>query len=163
MEQRASAPAPIRLAAYQPDIAPNLGAMIRIAVCFGVPMDVIGPCGFPFSAKAFRRTAMDYAQDADLTNHLDWAAFQATRGPGRMVLLTTRGAAPLWQHRFVPGDTILMGRETAGVPDAVHDAADARMLIPMPGGGRSLNVAVAAGIALAEAQRQFSALPPPPG
>ena len=99
---------------------------------------------------------MDYAQDAVLTTHVSWERFVADRPPGRLILMTTEGAAPLWAHDFRPGDTILMGRETAGVPDAVHAAAEARLLIPMPGGGRSLNVAVAAGIALAEATRQLS-------
>jgi len=144
----------IRLAAYQPDIAPNLGAMIRIAACFGAPVDVIGPCGFPFSVKSFRRTAMDYAQLADIAQHVDWKGFLADRAPGRLVLMSTRAAQPLWDHEFQPGDTVLMGRETAGVPEEVHAAADARVFVPMPGGGRSLNVAVAAGIALSEATRQ---------
>lgn len=144
----------IRIACYQPDIAQNLGAVIRIAACFDCPLDVIGPCGFPFSIKGLRRAAMDYADLARITHHVSWQAFCDDRPPGRLVLLTTRGAAPLWAHRFEPGDTLLLGRESAGVPDEVHDAADAALHIPMPGGGRSLNVAVSAGIAAAEAQRQ---------
>ncbi|MHA3979990.1 tRNA (cytidine(34)-2'-O)-methyltransferase [Halovulum sp. GXIMD14794] len=143
-----------RLAAYQPDIAQNLGNMIRTAACFGVPVDVIGPCGFPFSVKALRRAAMDYASFADVTHHVDWDRFLADRPAGRLVLLTTTGAAPLWQHRFAPTDIVMVGRESAGVPPEVHAAADVRLCLPQPGGGRSLNVAVAAGIALAEAQRQ---------
>jgi tRNA (cytidine/uridine-2'-O-)-methyltransferase len=147
--------APVRLAAFEPDIAPNLGAMIRIAACFGCPVDVIGPCGFPFSAKAYRRTAMDYAKIAEISSHVDWAAYQAARGPGRLILMSTAGATPLWDHRFAAGDTLLMGRETAGVPGHVAQAADVTVTIPMPGGGRSLNVAVSAGIGLAEALRQM--------
>ncbi|MEL6678265.1 MAG: tRNA (cytidine(34)-2'-O)-methyltransferase [Pseudomonadota bacterium] len=145
----------MRLAVFQPDIAANLGAMIRTAACFGCPVDVIEPCGFPFSVKALRRAAMDYADLAEVTRHDDWSAYLAAREPGaRLVLLSTRGTVPLWQHRFLPTDTLLMGRESAGVPDVVHDAANATVAIPLPGGGRSLNVSVAAGIALAEATRQ---------
>ncbi len=145
----------VRIACYQPDIAQNLGAIIRIAACFDCPLDVIGPCGFPFSVKGLRRAAMDYADLARISHHVSWQAFCADRAAGRLVLLTTRGAAPLWSHDFAAGDTLLLGRESAGVPDEVHAAADARLLIPMPGGGRSLNVAVSAGIAVAEAQRQL--------
>ncbi|MCB1366675.1 MAG: tRNA (cytidine(34)-2'-O)-methyltransferase [Rhodobacteraceae bacterium] len=144
----------MRLAVYQPDIAPNLGAMIRICACFGVPLDVIEPCGFPLSQKALKRAAMDYADSADLSRHDSWPAYLALARPPRLVLLTTKAATPLWQFRFRAGDTLLMGRESAGVPVEVQQACDAAVAIPMPGGGRSLNVAVAAGIALAEALRQ---------
>ena len=144
-----------RLAAYQPDIAPNLGTMTRLAACFGVPVDVIEPCGFPFSVKSLRRAAMDYADIADVTRHTGWEAFRANV-TGRLVLLSTRAETRLWDHAFEATDILLMGRESAGVPQAVHDAADIRLSIPMPGGGRSLNVAVAAGIALGEAMRQLS-------
>ncbi len=147
-------PQNLRIAAFQPDIAPNLGTMIRLAACFDVAIDVIEPCGFPFSAKALRRAAMDYADLADITRHNSWEAFQARR-QGRLILLTTKAATPLWDFSFAAGDTILLGRESAGVPDMVASAADARLLIPMPGGGRSLNVAVSAGIALGEATRQL--------
>jgi len=143
-----------RLAVYQPDIAQNLGNMIRTCACLGVPVDVIGPCGFPFSVKALRRAAMDYADIAQVVHHVDWDAFRAGRPAGRVVLLTTAGAAPLWDHAFAPDDIVMVGRESAGVPPDVHAAADVRVCLPQPGGGRSLNVAVAAGIALAEAQRQ---------
>lgn len=143
------------IAAYQPDIPQNLGALMRLSVCFDTPLHVIEPCGFPFSAKAVRKAAMDYAADADVIAHASWAAFQADRPAGRLVLMTTKGAKPLWDHKFLDTDTILMGRESAGAPDEVHDAADARLLIPMPGGGRSLNIAMAAGIAVAEASRQL--------
>lgn len=144
-----------RLAVHQPDIAPNLGAMIRIAACFGAPIDVIEPCGFPFSVKALRRAAMDYADLAEIRRHDGWEAFLAQRPPGRLALLTTQGAAPLWTHRFAPDDCLLVGRESAGAPPEVHAAADVRLFIPQQPPTRSLNVAVAAAIALAEAQRQL--------
>ena len=144
----------IRLALFQPDIAPNVGAVLRLGACLGVPVHVIEPCGFPFSPKAWRRQAMDYADLAELHRHDSWDAFVAERPPGRLVAMTTKGADSLWEFRFEPGDTLLMGRESAGLPDAVHRAADARLLIPLQPGARSLNVAMAAAIAVAEAGRQ---------
>ncbi|QHQ35981.1 tRNA (cytidine(34)-2'-O)-methyltransferase [Algicella marina] len=145
----------LRLCAFQPDIAQNLGSMIRIGACFGVPVDVISPCGFPFSVKALRRSAMDYADIAEVVHHDSWDAFRAGRTPGRLVLMTTAADSDLWDFSFQAGDTLMMGRESAGVPPEVHAAADARVRVPMPGGGRSLNVAVTAGIAVAEAMRQL--------
>ena len=147
----------VRLASYQPDIALNLGSMIRLSACFATPIDVIEPCGFPFSVKALRRSAMDYADLADITRHNSWESYLLDKPEGRIVLMTTVGATPLWDFQFQNGDTILMGRESAGVPDEVHTRADAAIVIPMPGGGRSLNVAMSAGIAVAEASRQLRA------
>ena len=98
---------------------------------------------------------MDYAAEADVTAHSGWDAFLRDRPSGRLVLMTTRGAKPLWDHKFLSDDIVMMGRESAGAPADVHDAADARLLIPMPGGGRSLNIAMAAGITVAEASRQL--------
>ncbi len=144
----------LRLAAFQPDIALNLGAMIRLTACFGVPLDVIEPCGFPFSVKALKRSAMDYADIADITRHNSWDSFQEQQ-QGRLILLSTKAAIPFWDFQFQAGDVLMTGRESAGVPDDVHNAADAAVLIPMPGGGRSLNVAMSAGIVLAEATRQL--------
>ncbi|MFQ5622295.1 MAG: tRNA (cytidine(34)-2'-O)-methyltransferase [Paracoccaceae bacterium] len=146
----------MRLAVFEPDIAPNLGAMIRLCACLGVPLDVIEPCGFPFSPKALRRSAMDYADLAEIAHHDSWRSFIANRHSGRLVLLTTGAAAGLWGFSFRPADTLVVGRESAGVPRHVHQNADARLAIPMPGGGRSLNVTHAAAIALGEAQRQLS-------
>lgn len=146
---------PVKLAVFQPDIAQNLGSMIRLGACFNVPLEVIEPCGFPFSVKALRRSAMDYAEIADITRYDSWTSYLAKRAGGRIVLMTTEGATPLWDFRFQAGDTILMGRESAGVPEMVRTRADAAVLIPMPGGGRSLNVAMAAGMAVAEATRQL--------
>ncbi len=146
---------PLRLAAYQPDIAANLGAMVRICGCFGASLDVIEPCGFPFSDKAMRRAAMDYADLVSVTRHDSWDHFAAERRSGRIILLSTRAEMPHWNFGFQPGDTLLVGRESAGVPEDIHNAADARIMVPMPGGGRSLNVAVSAGIVLSEALRQL--------
>ena len=146
----------IRLALYQPDIALNVGAILRLGACLGVPVHVIEPCGFAFSPHAWRRSAMDYADLAELHRHESWPAFQAERPPGRLVALTTTAASSLWDFAFRPGDTLLMGRESAGLPDEVRGAADARLLIPMQLGARSLNVATAAAIAVAEAGRQVA-------
>lgn len=143
----------MRLAAFQPDIPQNLGAMIRLSACFGVPLDVIEPCGFPFSVRALRRSAMDYADLANITRHDDYDAFCTARS-GRIVLMTTKSQQSLWEFNFCGGDILLMGRESAGVPDNVHNSADCRVSLPMISGARSLNVAMAAGIALAEGLRQ---------
>jgi tRNA (cytidine/uridine-2'-O-)-methyltransferase len=144
----------MRLALYQPDIPQNTGSMLRLAACLGVAVDLIEPCGFVWSDRRLRRAGMDYLEGVALTRHDSWTAFQAGRGPGRLVLLTTHGATPYTEFRFRPTDTLLMGRESAGVPSDVHDAADARLVIPMAGGARSLNVALAAAIVLSEALRQ---------
>lgn len=146
----------MRLAAYQPDIAPNLGAMIRLSACFGVPLDIIEPCGFPLSIKTLKRAAMDYADIADLTRHDSWANFASTPRSGRLVLMTTRAEQTLWDFDFQQGDTIVMGRESAGVPQEVHDFVQARVKLPMFGQARSLNVAMSAGMAVSEALRQIS-------
>ena len=115
----------LRLAAFQPDIAPNLGAMIRLCSCFGLGLDVIGPCGFAMSDKRLRRAAMDYTERADVRLHVSWDAFQAACRPGRLVLLSTSGARPLWDFTFDTADTLMVGRESAGVPEDVRAAADA--------------------------------------
>ncbi|WP_069298708.1 tRNA (cytidine(34)-2'-O)-methyltransferase [Neptunicoccus sediminis] len=146
----------MRLAAYQPDIAPNLGAMIRLSACFGVPLDIIEPCGFPLSIKALKRSAMDYADIANLTRHDSWNSFAQAPRDGRIVLMTTRAEQSLWEFTFQPNDTILMGRESAGVPQEVHDYAQARVKLPMTGQARSLNVAMSAGMAVSEALRQMN-------
>jgi tRNA (cytidine/uridine-2'-O-)-methyltransferase len=148
----------MRLALYQPDIAQNTGAMLRLAACLGVPVDVIEPCGFVFADSRLRRAGMDYLGHVDLVRHLSWDAFRATV-PGRLILLTTRGAVAYTETAYQPGDTLMVGRESAGVPDAVHDAADLRVRVPMRPGLRSLNVALAAAMVLGEALRQTALWP----
>ncbi|MDF2494142.1 tRNA (cytidine(34)-2'-O)-methyltransferase [Sphingomonas sp.] len=150
----------MRLALYEPDIAGNVGTIVRTAACFGVAVDLIEPMGFPWSDKALRRSAMDYLPAGQVTRHADWAAFQAAR-PSRIVLASTRGAVGLWDARFEHSDTLLFGSESAGVPDAVHGCADLTVRIPLREGMRSLNVAVSAGIILAEALRQLRHASPP--
>jgi tRNA (cytidine/uridine-2'-O-)-methyltransferase len=148
--------ATLRIALYQPDIAGNTGTILRMAACLGLAVDIIEPAGFDLSDRALRRAGMDYLEMAALTRHLDFASFDAWRHGEhrRLVLLSTRAARPYTQFSFTPSDILLFGRESAGVPDAVHDTADARLLIPMPGGGRSLNVALAAAMTVGEAIRQ---------
>lgn len=152
----------MRLALYQPDIPPNAGTLLRLGACLGVAVDVIEPCGFPFSTRAFRRAALDYGDQAEIAHHRSWEAFLASRGARRLVLLSTRATTPHHAFDFRADDILLLGRETSGVPDEVHAAVDARIRIPMRPGLRSLNVAVAGAIALAEALRQTAQFPAPP-
>ena len=122
----------LRLALYQPDIAPNVGAVIRTTACFGTPLEIIEPCGFVLSDKALKRAAMDYAAQADIRVHPGWEAFLAdpARKEGRLILFTTKGSSSLTDFAFRPGDTLLFGRETVGAPEEVHAAAQARLRIP---------------------------------
>jgi tRNA (cytidine/uridine-2'-O-)-methyltransferase len=144
----------MRLALFEPDIPQNLGAFIRLSACLGAPLDVIEPCGFPVDDKRIRRAAMDYYDLANMTRHASWTAFQRDRTPGRLVLLTTAGAIRFPDVEFRPDDTLLLGRESAGVPSEVHEAADLRLRIPLQKSLRSLNVATAAAMVLGEALRQ---------
>lgn len=144
----------MRLALYEPDIPQNLGAFIRLAACLGTALDIIEPCGFPVDDRRIRRAAMDYVDLARIRRHASWVAFRRDQGPGRLVLLTTTGATSLPQARFEPHDILLVGRESAGVPPDVHEAADLRVRVPMQKGARSLNVALAAAMVLSEALRQ---------
>lgn len=146
----------LRLALFQPDIPQNAGAILRLAACLGVAVDIIEPCGFVFADRHLRRAGMDYLNHVPLTRHPSWAAFRAAaNGPGaRLLLLTTRGTVTHAAFAFCAGDILLLGRESAGVPDEVHAAADAAIRIPMVPGLRSLNVATAAAIVLGEALRQ---------
>jgi len=127
---------------------------VRLSACFAAPLDIIEPCGFPLTDRSLKRAALDYGPLARLTRHDSWARYTAAPHHGRLVLFTTKGATDLWDFRFEPDDRLLFGRESAGVPDDVAAAADARVRIPMQDGARSLNVTVSAGIALAEAIRQ---------
>jgi len=147
----------MRLALYQPEIAPNVGALMRIAACFEAALDIIEPCGFPADDRSWRRAALDYADGRPPRRHASFDAFLASeeRGRGRLVLLSTRAEESIWDFRFSADDTLLTGRESAGAPDAVRRAADAIIRIPIAPAARSLNVAAAAAIALAEARRQL--------
>ena len=147
----------MRLALYQPDIPQNTGTMLRMAACLRIPVDIIRPAGFDLSDRALSRALMDYADHLDLTRHDSWPAFEADRiegGRGRLVALTTKSEASYLDLSFEPSDILLLGRESAGLPDDVHAACDARVKIPMAPGTRSLNVAVAAAMVTGEALRQ---------
>ncbi len=145
----------IRVALYGPDQAGNVGAVLRLGACLGVPVDIVRPCGFPLSDRSLRRSAMDYV--ADVAVHDDWEAFRA--GAGRVVLLTTKGETTIHHFKFEAGDTLLMGSESAGVPDTVRAGCNAAVRISIAPDARSLNLAVAAGIALGEALRQVDGWP----
>ena len=146
----------LRIALYQPDIAGNTGTILRMGACLGVPIDIIEPAGFDLSDRALRRAGMDYLEMAVLTRHVDLARFEERRRSEdrRMILFSTRASQPYTQFAFADGDILLFGRESAGVPDHVHETADARLVIPMKGGGRSLNLALSAAMAIGEAIRQ---------
>ena len=148
----------MRLALHHPDQAGNVGAVLRLAACLGVAVDIVEPCGFPWSERALKRAGMDYIELARVTRHADMAAFERTMR-GRLVLLTTRGNVRLDRACFEPGDVLMLGSESAGAPPEVHARADLRVRIPQTAGTRSLNIAVAAGIALAEALRQTQQWP----
>jgi tRNA (cytidine/uridine-2'-O-)-methyltransferase len=149
---------PLWLALYEPDIAQNAGAMLRTCACFGVAAAIIEPAGFPVSDRHFRRAGMDYLDHVVIDRHVSWRAFSQWRRADarRLVLLTTKAEGALWDFAFRHGDVIMVGRESAGVPQDVHDEADARVRIAMRPAMRSLNVSVAAGVALAEAMRQIA-------
>jgi tRNA (cytidine/uridine-2'-O-)-methyltransferase len=151
----------IRIALYQPDIAQNTGTILRLCACLGVEAHIIEPAGFPATDRAFRRAGMDYLDAVAIVRHLDWAAFEQWRraASARAVLFTTAGTQSFLDFSYRDGDILLFGRESAGVAQAVHLAADARLTIPMRPGLRSLNVAVAAAMAATEALRQTGGMP----
>lgn len=151
----------MRIALFQPDIAGNVGTILRLAACWKVGVDIILPCGFPASDAQLKRAAMDYGDAADVTRHADFGAFATARlGDGaRLVALTSGGDSLLYGVRFKASDILLVGRESAGLPPELHDRADLRARIPMAEGFRSLNLAVASGIALGEALRQTGQMP----
>jgi tRNA (cytidine/uridine-2'-O-)-methyltransferase len=146
----------IDLALYQPDIAQNTGTLLRLGACLGVHIHVIHPTGFPFSERTLKRGALDYLEHAEYTEHDDYAAFEHWRAAAgrRLVLLTTKSSASAYAARYAAGDILMVGRESAGVPDHVAAGADLRVRIPMREGLRSINVAVAATLVLGEALRQ---------
>ncbi len=147
---------PLRLALYQPDIPQNTGAMIRLCACLGVGLDVIEPCGFVWDDKKLHRVAMDYTDYIDLARHSSWTAFEKQLEGRRLILLTTKAALPYTSFSFRETDVLMTGRESAGVPDDIHNRANERLLIPMQPGLRSLNVSLSAAMALGEALRQIN-------
>ncbi len=147
----------MRVALYEPDIPQNAGTIMRMAACLGVAVDLIEPCGFLLGDRRFRRAGMDYLRTLELERHVSWDVFKDVRrhaAEGRLVLLTTRAEMTYTDFRFRPGDVLMVGRESSGVPDDIHAAVDARVVVPMMPGSRSLNVAVAVAMVLGEALRQ---------
>lgn len=151
----------MKIALYQPDIAQNLGATMRLCACFGVSLEIIEPCGFPLTSKALRRTAMDYGAPDTLIRHKNWEVFANKEqiAGNRIVLLTTKAAKPISDFTFTASDILLFGRESAGVPDEVHERADARLYIPIAQNARSFNLVSSASVALFEGLRQTGGLP----
>ena len=149
----------IEIALYQPDIAPNAAAIMRMAACFGLKVHVIEPAGFLWSDSTYRRAGMDYLEQVEVMRQASWPAFRQTVAGRRLVLATTAGAMTYHSFVFHTDDIIVMGRESAGVPDEVHQAVAARLIIPMRHGLRSLNVAMACAILTAEALRQTRSFP----
>lgn len=148
----------MRIALHQPEIAGNVGTILRLAACFGLPVDVIEPCGFAFSDRALARAGMDYAARAAVTRHADWSAFRAARAE-RLILFTTAGDTRLPDMRFEADDVLLFGSESAGAPAYVHDAATQRIRVPIATDARSLNIAMACAMGVGEALRQTGGWP----
>ncbi len=149
----------MQLALYQPDIPPNVGTILRMAACLNVVVNIIEPCGFPFGEKSFRRAGMDYLDQSKVIRHKSWDVFLDNIESARLILLTTKAAEIYTDISYQPGDIILLGRESAGVPDEVHIRADKRVVIPMMANTRSLNVALSASMVLGEALRQTKLFP----
>ena len=146
----------IEIALYQPDIAPNAATIARLCACFGLKLTIIEPAGFVSTDSAFKRAGMDYLRDVDLQHSASWEAFQQSTKEKRLVLLSTKASQTHISFKFQKDDILLLGRESAGVPDAVHAAIPSRIRIPMQPGKRSLNVAIAAGLVTGEALRQLN-------
>jgi tRNA (cytidine/uridine-2'-O-)-methyltransferase len=146
----------MRIALFEPDIPQNTGTILRLAACLGVEVHIVEPAGFPTSDRAFRRAGMDYLDRVSIVRHTGWSAFDAWRQAQglRLILFTTTATLSYFDYGYRPGDILMFGRESSGVPDTVHQAADARLVIPMRPGLRSINVAMAAAMALGEAIRQ---------
>lgn len=154
----------MRLALFQPDIPQNTGTLLRLGACLDLPLDIIEPCGFIFNEKAMKRAGMDYLGMASYKRHNSWEDFLNYRKEhpekyGRIILLTTHATTAYTDFKFLPNDIILMGRESAGVPEAVHQLADSRLLIPMNQNARSINVAISAVMVIGEALRQTNLFP----
>ncbi len=148
----------MRLALFEPDIPQNTGTILRLASCLGIAVDIIGPCGFVWSDRLLRRAGMDYLDRVDCCHHSSWNEYKASR-KGRILLLTTHGDCSYTEFHFSLDDTLLLGRESAGVPDRVHASADRRLRVPMRAGERALNVAVTAAMVIGEALRQTQSFP----
>ncbi|RDE05748.1 tRNA (cytidine(34)-2'-O)-methyltransferase [Sphingomonas aracearum] len=151
----------MRVALFQPEIAGNVGAVLRTAACLATPVDLVEPLGFAWDDKRVARAGMDYIDHVAIARHADWTAFER-QAAGRLVLLTTRGATPFHDFRFRPDDVLLFGQEGAGVPEEVHARADAPVVVPMAPPLRSLNLSVSVAVVLAEALRQTGGWPAPP-
>jgi tRNA (cytidine/uridine-2'-O-)-methyltransferase len=149
----------MRIALFEPEIAGNVGAVLRLAACLGVPVELIAPLGFVWDDRRVRRAAMDYIDHVTITHHSSFAAFRQSLGPQRLVLLTTKAIQSAHAFAYAADDVLLFGKESAGVPATVADACDARVRLPMQAGVRSMNLATAAAIAVAEALRQTGGLP----
>lgn len=149
----------MRIALFEPEIAGNVGAVMRTGACLGAEIHLIEPLGFTWDDKRVRRAAMDYIDHVSVTRHASFAAFRQTAAPGRLVLFTTKSSASIYDFAFEPTDILLFGKESAGVPTDIADIADARVRIPMRPEVRSMNLATSAAIALAEALRQTGQLP----
>lgn len=154
----------MRLALFQPDMPQNTGTMLRLGACVGIEVDIIEPCGFVFSEHALRRYGMDYLEMVKYRRHGSWDEFMAYAKThpeeyGRIILLTTKAPLPYTDFEFLPNDVLLLGRESVGVPEQVHQTADARVTIPMTANARSINVAVSATMVLGEALRQTGLFP----
>jgi tRNA (cytidine/uridine-2'-O-)-methyltransferase len=151
----------IRIVLFQPDIPQNVGAVLRLGACFDIAVEIIEPCGFVWDDKRIKRAGMDYVDNVSLTRHQSWEAYISSQSgqTGRLVLFTTKASEPHHSFSFAAGDHLVFGQESAGVPDEVHKAADARLSIPMAAGARSLNLAQSAAIASAEGLRQLNEWP----
>jgi tRNA (cytidine/uridine-2'-O-)-methyltransferase len=147
----------MRIALFEPDIPQNTGTILRLAACLGIEAHIIEPAGFPITDRAFRRAGMDYLDQVAITRHASWPAFEAWRAGARarLILLTTSARMSYLDHLYDPDDVLLFGRESAGVPEKVHQAAEVRLVVPMRAGMRSLNVAMAAAMVVGEAMRQI--------
>jgi len=149
----------MRIALFEPEIAQNVGAVLRLGACMGAAVDLIEPMGFEWDDKRVRRTAMDYIDHVEVTRHAGFDAFRATIGKHRLVLCTTKSDRSAYDFRFMPDDVLVFGKESAGVPAAVHEICDARIRIPMRPQVRSMNLATSAALVLGEALRQTATLP----
>ena len=155
------APPTLRLALYEPDIPQHTGTILRLCACLGVEAHLVGPAGFPSTDRAFRRAGMDYLDQVAIRRHVSWTEFDGWRRENglKLALFTTKAAGSYLDHAYMAGEILLFGRESAGVPDEVHEAADTRLLIPMKLGLRSVNLAVACAMAVGEALRQTNGFP----